>query len=266
LSHRATCGITANLSDLYTAHHWAVATLMSSYIFIVASLPLPHSCGIMLLWKQYETIQGFSCGITTDFDCGITADLSDLYTAHHWAVATLMSSYIFIVCHFHTPVGLCCYESSMRPYKVFLAASLPTLIAASCRLYLRHYCRLDSSSMLDVLQHRCRLDSLSCRATCGVIADLIDLYSGIVVATPTLLWDYAAMKAVWDQTCLGCRIIADLIFIIVASLPLPHLCGIMLLLVAVWDQTWSGLWHLANLNRRLVGQLAESLPTWLVVL
>jgi hypothetical protein len=48
--------------------------------------------------------------------------------------------------HSHTPVGLCCYESSMRPYKVFLAAALPTLIAASCQLYLRHYCRLNSSS------------------------------------------------------------------------------------------------------------------------
>jgi hypothetical protein len=46
--------------------------------------------------------------------------------------------YSGIRCHFHTPVGLCCYESSsMRPYKVFLVASLHTLIAASCQLYLR---------------------------------------------------------------------------------------------------------------------------------
>jgi hypothetical protein len=65
--------------------------------------------------------------------------------------------YSGIRCHFHTPVGLCCYESSMRPYKVFLAVSLPTLIAASCRLYLRHYCRLDLSS---------------CRTTGGIIVDL----------------------------------------------------------------------------------------------
>jgi hypothetical protein len=56
---------------LWLRHHanftaaWAAAvTSISSYIFIVASLPLPHSCGIMLLWKQYETIQGLSCGIT----------------------------------------------------------------------------------------------------------------------------------------------------------------------------------------------------------
>jgi hypothetical protein len=74
-SYMTACGITANLSDLYTAHWWAVATSMSSCIFIVASIPLPHSCGIMLLWKQYETIQGLSCGITADFDCGIMPTL-----------------------------------------------------------------------------------------------------------------------------------------------------------------------------------------------
>jgi hypothetical protein len=67
-------------------------------------------------------------------------------------------------CHSHTPVGLCCYESSMRPYKVFLAASLPTLIAASCRLYSRHYCRLNSSSH---------------RMTWGITANLSDLHSCI---------------------------------------------------------------------------------------
>jgi hypothetical protein len=41
----------------YTAHHWAVAASMATYlIFIVVSaLPLPHSCGIILLRKQYET-------------------------------------------------------------------------------------------------------------------------------------------------------------------------------------------------------------------
>jgi hypothetical protein len=144
-------------------------------------MPLPHSCGIMLLWKQYETIRNLSCGITANFD----------------------------------------------------------------------YCRLDSSSH---------------RTTCGITANLSDLYSGIDATFP-LLWDYAAKEAVWDQTCLGCGIIADLIFIIVASLPLPPFCGIMLVLVAVsWDQTWSRLRHLADLNRCLVGQLAASLPTWFVVL
>jgi hypothetical protein len=64
--------------------------------------------------------------------------------------------------HSHTPVGLCCFESSMRPYKVFLAASLPTLIAASCLLYLRHYCRLNSPSH---------------RSTWGITANLSDLHT-----------------------------------------------------------------------------------------
>jgi hypothetical protein len=122
--HRTACSITANLSDLYTAHQWAVATSMSSYIFIVALMPFPHSCGNMLLWKQYETIQGLSCGITANFDCG----------------------------------------------------NMPTLL------------RLD-----------CQLNSSSHRTTCGTTADSGDLYSGID-ATSTLLWNYAAMKAVWDHT------------------------------------------------------------------
>jgi hypothetical protein len=155
LSHRTICGITADRSDLYTAHRWAVATLMSSYIFIVASMPLPHSCGIMLIWKQYETIQGLSCGITADFDCGI----------------------------------------------------MPTLLRLA----------------------DCRLDSSSHRTTCGITANLSDLYSGID-ATSTLLWNYAAMKAVCDHTRSflrhHCRL--SLIFI-VASLPLPHYCGNVLL-------------------------------------
>jgi hypothetical protein len=146
--------------------------------------------------------------------------------------------YSGIRCHSHTPVWLSCYESSVRP-------CMPTLIAASCRLYLRHHCRLNSSSH---------------RTTCGIITVLIDLYSGII-ATSTLMWYYTAREAVWDQTCLGCGIIADLVFIIVQSLPLPHFCGIMLLLVAVWDQTWSLLRHLADLDCPLVGQLAASLPT-----
>jgi hypothetical protein len=104
--------------------------------------------------------------------------------------------YSGIRCHSHTPVRLCCYESSMRPYKVFLAASLPTLIVASCRLYLRHYCRLDSSSH---------------RSTSGITASLSDLYTAHWWAVATSMSSY--------------------IFIVV-SMPLPHSCGIMLL----WKQ------------------------------
>jgi hypothetical protein len=148
----------------------------------------------------------------------------------------------------------------MRPYKVFLAASLPTLIMASCQLYLRHYCRLDSSS------HRTK---------CGVINVLIDLYSGIIatptllcglccygssmrpnlsrlrhhcrldlyysgiIATPTLLWYYAAscssMRPNLISFAASCRL---------KSSSCRTTCGII-----------------TNLIRRLVGQLAASLPT-----
>jgi hypothetical protein len=101
---------------------------MSTYI--VASLPLPLYCGILLLAKQHETIQGLSCSITAGFDCGI---------------------------------------------------------------------------MLTLLRLDCRLDWSSHRTTCGITANLSDLYvafylySGIH-ATSILLWDYAAIKAVWDHT------------------------------------------------------------------
>jgi hypothetical protein len=115
-------------------------------VFLAASLPTLIAASCRLYLRHYCRLDSSSHRTT----CGITANLSDLYSG--------------IRCHFHTPVGRCCYESSMRPYKVFLAASLPTLIAASCRLYLRHYCRLDSSSH---------------RTACGITANLSDLYSGI---------------------------------------------------------------------------------------
>jgi hypothetical protein len=91
-------------------------------------------------------------------------------------------------CHSHYTVGSCCCDSSMRPYKVFLAASLPTLIAASCRLYLRHYCRLGSSSHM---------------TTCGITAELSDFY--------TAHWWAVATSMSTD-------------IFIVASMPLPHSC------------------------------------------
>jgi hypothetical protein len=207
---------------------------MSSYIFIVASMPLPHSCGIMLLWKQYETIQGLSCGITADFDCGImpallrldcrlnssshrmtcgiTADLSDLYTAHRWAVATSMPSYIFIVALIPLPhtcgimllwkqnetiQGLTCGITAgfrLRHHAVFtcgitaglirrligrIVASLPTwVIFIVAILPLPHSCGI----MLLWKQYE-SIQGLSC----GIMPTLIDLYSGII-ATSTLLW------------------------------------------------------------------------------
>jgi hypothetical protein len=126
-SSLSSCDLQVNLY-YYTAHLWAVLILYCSSLssgdfhvdlYIVASLPLPLYCEILLLAKQHKTIQGLSCGITADFDCGImpillqldcrlnysshrtncgiTSNLSDLYTAHRWVVATSLSSYIFIV-------------------------------------------------------------------------------------------------------------------------------------------------------------------------
>jgi hypothetical protein len=230
---------------LHEQQLWLQYRLISLYWY---QMPLPHSCGIILLWKQYETIQGLSCGIMPTL---LAALIRRLIGRLEWSLyCSSMSScdfhvvlylYSGIWCQFHTPVGLCYYESSMRPYKVFLAASLPTLIAASCRLYSWHYCRLDSSSH---------------RTTCGITADLSDLYTAhwwavatsmssyifIVAsdATSTLLWDYAAMKAVWDHT----------------RSFLWHHCRLWLRYHA--DFTYG---ITADSIRRLVGRLAASLPT-----
>jgi hypothetical protein len=123
-SHRTTCGITGDLNRRLVGR--LAASSPSWLIFIVASLPLPHSWGIMLLWN------------------------------------------------------------SMRPYKVFLAAS--------CRLWLRHHANFACGITADLIRrllgrlaHHCLLELLSRWTTCGVIAVLIDLYSGII-ATSTLLW------------------------------------------------------------------------------
>jgi hypothetical protein len=137
-------------------------------IILMCSLARPRN--FMASMPLYDIIV-IHCGIVPTSlitaSCRLYCCMSSSCNIH-----IVLYLYSGIRCHSHTPVGLCCYESSMRPYKVFLAASLPTLIAASCQLYLRHYCRLDSSSH---------------RKTCSVIAVLIDLYSGII-ATSTLLW------------------------------------------------------------------------------
>jgi hypothetical protein len=102
------------------------------------------------------------------------------------------------------------------------------LLCTSVRLILRHHCRLESSFHRTACGIDGRLESLSDRTTCGITAVLI---------------------------------------IIVATLPLPHFCGIMLLLVAVRDQNLSlACGIIADLIRCLIGRLAASLPTWFTVL
>jgi hypothetical protein len=139
-----------------------------------------------------------------------------------------------------TPVGSCCFirRSSERPKLVsILAASsatccgiMPTFICAHRRL--RLHCRLNfcsgvSTSVVQLLQqlgpnnyllrtsvrlilrHHCRLESSPHRTTSGIDGRL---------------------ESSSDRTTCG---VAAVLIIIVATLPLPHFCGIMLLLVAV---------------------------------
>jgi hypothetical protein len=143
-----------------------------------------------------------------------------------------------------------------------VAASSPTFISAHRRL--RLHCRLHlysgiSTSVVQLLQqlgpnnyllctsvrlivrHHCRLESLPRRTTCGIDGRL---------------------ESSSDRTT--CSVTAILI-IIVATLPLPNFYGIMLLLVAVWDQTSLACGIIANLIR-LIGRLAASLPAWFIVL
>jgi hypothetical protein len=82
-SHRTTCGITAGLSDLYTAHHWAVAALMSSYIFIVANFAtstlLWDYAAMKAVWDHTRSFLRHHCRLWlrhhADFTCSITANL-----------------------------------------------------------------------------------------------------------------------------------------------------------------------------------------------
>jgi hypothetical protein len=69
------------------------------------------------------------------------------------------------------------------------------LAALQAGLLFRHDCRLTCGIIADLLA-ALQADLLlrhDCRLTCSIIADLY--YSGIL-ATPTLLWDHAAWKAV----------------------------------------------------------------------
>jgi hypothetical protein len=104
------------------------------------------------------------------------------------------------------------------------------------RSFLRHHADFDCGIMPTLLRHHCQLDSSSHRTTCGVIAVLIFIVASEATSTP-LLWDHASMKAAWDHTRSFLRHHADFD------------CGIT-----------------ADLIRHLVGQLAASSPSWIVVL
>jgi hypothetical protein len=115
-------------------------------------------------------------------------------------------------------------------YRRLVAASSPTFICSHRRL--RLHCCLNlysgiSTSVVHLLQqlgpnnyllrtsvhlilrHHCRLESSPCRTTCGIDGRL---------------------ESSSDRTACG---VTAVLIIIVATLPLPHFCGIMLLLVVV---------------------------------
>ena len=98
----------------YTARHWAVigfhvalTASMPTFFIVALSLPLPHSCGVMLLrkavWDQLASILrrhrrlvAAACRLrlycSSLSSCGIDADLI-LYCSFFWAVAALMPTY-----------------------------------------------------------------------------------------------------------------------------------------------------------------------------
>jgi hypothetical protein len=121
----------------YTAHHWAVATSISTYI--VTSLPLPLYCGILLLAKQHETKL-----------------VSILYysSMSSSCIILLINEQLRLPCLGGNPEkGVVTtwpplfsprnpdVSHSLRPYKVFLAAS--------CRLWLRHHADFTCCIMLN---------------------------------------------------------------------------------------------------------------------
>jgi hypothetical protein len=106
-------------------------TISSSFLTLLINEQLRLPCRLLVLYCSPLAVLSLycssmsSCDFHVDLYSGILATPIIL-----WDLAADVVLYLYsgIRCHFHTPVGLCCYESSMR--QVFLAASLPTLIAA----------------------------------------------------------------------------------------------------------------------------------------
>jgi hypothetical protein len=153
--------------------------------------------------------------------CGIIADL--------WLTATFPLLWDLAV-SFNEAVRDQTLSLFLGHHRRLVAASLPTFICAHRRL--RLHCRLNlysgiSTSVVQLLQqlgpnnyllrtsvrlillHHCRLESAPRRTTCSIDGRL---------------------ESSSDRTTCG---VTAVLIIIVATLPLPHFCGIMLLLVAI---------------------------------
>jgi hypothetical protein len=81
-SYCSTCHL-INMASLLSYHCSgiiATCSIITILSFIVASLPLPPSCGIMLLRKQYETIQGLINAVSLpSYHCSIISILLQQY-------------------------------------------------------------------------------------------------------------------------------------------------------------------------------------------
>jgi hypothetical protein len=81
-------------------------TISSSFLILLIDEQLQLPCHLLVLYCSSIAVLSLYCSSMSSCDFHVVFYL-----------------YSGIRCHSHTPVGLCCYESSMRPYKVFLAAS-----------------------------------------------------------------------------------------------------------------------------------------------
>jgi hypothetical protein len=185
----------------YTAHHWVVAASMPTFwfslrhhahliaascrlIFNAASLPtyLYTPVGSCCLEKQYETktcIFDIAASLPT---CGA------MPRSHSCGILPLIASWAVNLWRNATGIILLIIEQFFRHYCWLVAqCHVPTPVGSCC-------------SFLKKL--------LSSRMTWGIIAVLINIVA--LLSLPTLLWYYAALEAVWDQTCLVHGIIAML--------------------------------------------------------
>jgi hypothetical protein len=195
---------------------------------IVASLPLPLYCGILLLAKQHDTkrVSILYCSSMSSF-CIILLIIEQLrLPCSSW------SSY----CNSLYPCSLL-YLSQWELAKLYWCVVWRGLGAwwLPCH-YMTSLSFIAASCWLLWLRPHANFTAVWAAAATSISSYIFIVASPDATSTP-LLWDYAAMKAVWDHTRSFLRHHADFD------------CGIT-----------------ANSIHHLVGRLAASSPSWIVVL
>jgi hypothetical protein len=151
-----------------------------------------------------------------------------------------VSAYIFIVASDATPTLLCYYAAMKAVWD-----HTRSFLRHHCQLWLRRHadftCGITADSIRRLIGRLAWSLCCSSMSSCDFRVSLY-LYSGID-ATSTLLRDYAVMKAVWDHTRSFLR----------------HHCRLWLRHHANFTRGIT-----ADSIRRLIGQLAASLPTWVI--